>query len=193
MKTLQLDEIGSTVTSGTIPEQIRPGENTFAEIWDLHPERYNRAVIHGRTVNLPRWVRAYERDYAYSNQLARAEPAPAVLRPFLLWGREQLDERLNGLLVNWHDGSLGHRHGPHRDEIRGLIPGAPIVTVSLGEERIFRLRPYRVGNPRIDLSLEHGDFVVLSWTANRHWTHEIPRFRRHCGRRISVTLRAFAP
>ena len=36
---------------------------------------------------------------------------------------------------------LDHYIGAHRDSTASMIEGVPIVTVSLGEERAFRLRP----------------------------------------------------
>ena len=62
-----------------------------------------------------------------------------ILEPFLTWAKEAIDGRLNGVLVNWYDGSLGHYIGRHRDSRVNMVSGAPIVTISFGEERIFRL------------------------------------------------------
>ena len=56
---------------------------------------------------------------------------------------DTVDDRLNGLLLNWYDGRLGHYIGKHRDSRVNMIHGAPIVTISLGEERSFRLAPWR--------------------------------------------------
>jgi alkylated DNA repair dioxygenase AlkB len=66
------------------------------------------------------------------------------------------------------------------------------VTISLGEERIFRLRRYRVkGGGSVDLRVRHGTILVMPLDANRAWTHEVPGYARQRGRRISITLRAF--
>src|SRR5207248_8223795 len=43
-----------------------------------------------------------------------------------------------GVLLNWYEGP-GHYIGPHHDSVKLMIDGAPIVTVSFGETRIFRL------------------------------------------------------
>jgi alkylated DNA repair dioxygenase AlkB len=92
-------------------------------------------------------------------------------------------------VVNWYDGALGHYIGPHSDDTRDLVPGVPIVIVSLGESRVFRLRP-RGGTPYRDFEAANGSIFLLPYATNLSWTHEVPRFRRHRGRRISVTLRA---
>ena len=112
------------------------------------------------------------------------------IKPLLDWARTSIEPRLNGILINWYDGAKGHYIGPHRDSPEGLIDGAPIVTISLGEERIFRLRPHG-GKDKIDIPVVHGTVIVIPYKTNRRWTHEVPKSTKHAGKRISVTLRTF--
>jgi alkylated DNA repair dioxygenase AlkB len=42
-----------------------------------------------------------------------------------------------------------------------------------------------------DFRASHGTVFVMPFATNQRWTHEVPRTKRHRGRRISVTLRAF--
>jgi alkylated DNA repair dioxygenase AlkB len=160
------------------------------EIWDLHPEEFHEITMHGRMVKIPRWQQAYGRDYRFSGRINRALPVPAVLEPLLAWSQEQLDPRLNGLVLNWYDAAREHYIGPHRDKTKGLIAGAPIVTISLGEERVFRVRPWKATGV-VDFPALHGTVFVMPFETNQVFTHEVPHFARHEGRRISVTLRAF--
>ena len=178
---------------GELPRRERPGVDA---LWALHPERFHRISIMGRERPVPRWSRAYGRDYAYSGRVDAAQPVPALLEPVLRWFREQVSPALNGLLVNWYDGAQGHYIGKHRDSVKGLLEGEPIVTLSLGESRCFRLRPYTRGGRgraggRVDIEVGHGVFVVIPWATNQRFTHEVPRRAADRGRRISVTLRAF--
>ena len=142
-------------------------------------------------MKVPRWDRAYGKDYPFSNQVADAHPIPDVMKSYLNWANNFIDARLNGLFVNWHDGQLKHYHGKHRDSTTGLVHQTPILTISLGEERVFRMRHYPKGNPKHDFVLRNGDFIVIPWDTNQNWTHEIPKFARYKGRRISITMRAF--
>ncbi|HEV2860037.1 MAG TPA: alpha-ketoglutarate-dependent dioxygenase AlkB [Pyrinomonadaceae bacterium] len=146
--------------------------------------------MHGRAVKTPRWQQAFGMDYHYTGRVNRALPVPTALGPLLDWARGHLDERLNGMLVNWYDGPLGHYIGRHRDSTRGMIKGVPVVTVSFGEERVFRLRPYR-GEGRKDFPARDGSVFVMPYETNLAWTHEVPRALKSTGRRISVTLRGF--
>ena len=68
--------------------------------------------------------------------------------------------------------------------------GAPIVTVSLGQDRVFRLRPWK-GKGFRDFDAENGTVFVMPYNTNQAWTHEVPKAKRFQGRRISVTFRAF--
>ncbi|KST66368.1 hypothetical protein BC008_26225 [Mastigocoleus testarum BC008] len=179
------------ITTGTIPADLIPDSTRFKELWSLHPDEYSEIVIHGKHVKVPRWNRAYEKDYPFSNQIAIAHDVPESLKSYLEWVQQEIDPRINGLFVNWHDGSLSHYHGKHRDSTKGLIPQTPIITISLGEERVFRMRPYPKGNLIKDFVLRNGDFIIIPWRTNQHWTHEIPKFAKYKNHRISVTMRAF--
>ena len=129
-------------------------------------------------------------DYEYTGQLHRSLPVPHSLRPFLSWAKESIDARLNGLLVNWYDGKLGHYNGKHRDSLINITEGVPFIIISLGEERIFRLRPLK-GTGMVDFKASEGRVFILPYATNLSWTHEVPRYKRFVGRRISVTLRGF--
>jgi alkylated DNA repair dioxygenase AlkB len=163
----------------------------FAQLWALRPQRFHEIAqpFTGRTIPLPRWQQAYGRDYRYSGGVNRALPIPPALEPYLAWARHRLDARLNGLLLNWYDGNLRHYIGPHRDSIVDLVEGAPIVTVSLGATRRFRLRPK--GEAFVDLPATDGDVFILPWETNLGVKHEVPHRAGDVGRRISITLRAF--
>ena len=147
-------------------------------------------MIHGRRVKQPRWQQAYGRDYHFSGTNNEALALPECLLEVQEWVREEIDVRVNGLLLNWYDGTKGHYIGKHRDSIKDLVPDAPIVTLSFGETRTFRLRPWK-GSGFVDVPAENGAVVVLPYDTNLAWTHEIPKTTKAVGRRVSVTLRSF--
>lgn len=78
--------------------------------------------------------------------------------------------------------------------MKDLLPGAPIVTLSFGETRTFRLArgmsPNRVVR---DFTAVNGSVFVLPRETNDAWKHAVPKSTRYTGRRISVTVRGFAP
>ncbi|HEY0255473.1 MAG TPA: alpha-ketoglutarate-dependent dioxygenase AlkB, partial [Kofleriaceae bacterium] len=71
------------------------------------------------------------------------------------------------------------------------VTGSPIVTVSLGAERVFRMRRWKGDNSPQDIPTGNGTVIVLPYDVNLAWTHEVPHSARATGRRISITARAF--
>ena len=179
------------IALGRLPSELDPSDREFAALWDLHPSQPRRIHLYGRPVTLPRWEQAYGRDYHFSGAICAALPVPPELDSFIRWAQCVIETRLNGVLVNWYDGKLGHYIGKHRDSIAGLVDGVPVVTISLGETRVMRLRRWK-GTERLDVQLDHRSVVVIPYATNRAWTHEIVKSSRACTRRISLTLRAFA-
>ena len=112
---------------------------------------------------------------------------------------------LNSALVNWYRN--GHDYiGAHSDrQANGLLlVGSPIVSVSYGAERTFRIRPmrsqaeYDVGH-RVavvrDIPLRHGTVVVMGGMMQEFFTHEVPKVGGdkggRVGARVNVTMRCF--
>jgi alkylated DNA repair dioxygenase AlkB len=173
-----------------LPPKLRWCPAQFDAFWDVHPQRFHEVCMFGRRVAVPRWSEAYGQDYRYSGTLHRASPVPDMLTPLLSWSKNKVDERLNGVLVNWYDGSLGHKIGAHRDDEKELVAGAPIITISFGETRTFRLRRWK-GCDRHDIEVVDNSVLVLPHATNIAFTHEVPASKQRMGRRISVTVRAF--
>ncbi len=183
---------GNKFLVGELPTRLRFTPPMFDELWQMQPAESPIIQMHGRKVAIPRKQQAYGSDYRFSGQTSVALPVPAILTPVLIWARETIYEALNGLLLNWYDGLLGHYIGKHRDSRVNMISGAPIVTISLGEERLFRLAPWRRSDqPAIDFPAKDATVFVMPYETNLAWTHAVPAFRRYTGRRISITLRAF--
>lgn len=189
METLQLDA-KHAIMLDSLPPQMTPESKYFEALWSLHPPEYPEIEMRGQRVRTPRWYQAYGRDYSFSGAVAQALPIPVLIQPFLEWAQLSIDQRLNGLLTNWYDGQRKHYIGKHRDKTHGLVHGAPIVTISLGEERVFRMRPWR-GTGSRDLLVSHGSVIVIPYETNTACTHEVPHRAQDQGRRISITIRAF--
>jgi alkylated DNA repair dioxygenase AlkB len=178
---------------GRLPDALLPDSSEFEALWQMHPEAFHEIQMYGRAIKTPRWQQAYGIDYHYTGRVNKALPIPPRLQPFLDWSRETIDGDLNALLLNWYEGKLGHYIGRHRDSTTNLIPGAPIVTISLGEKRTFRLRHWskeQNGKP-MDFQALAGSVFIMPGETNQAFTHEVPPATRQSGRRISITLRGF--
>ena len=176
--------------SGKLPPELTPDANRFDALWDLHPPDFHDVVIHNQRVKTPRWQQAYNKNYEYSGSRNNALPVDPILQPYWDWVTTHVDERLNGLLLNWYDGTLGHYIGKHRDSTTGMIDGCPIVTISFGEYRTFRLRPWK-GKGFNDYLAQNGTIFVIPYATNLCWTHEVPASKKLRGKRVSLTIRGF--
>lgn len=163
--------------SGRLPDALAMDANRFESLWAVHPEEYHVIQMHGRPVKTPRWQQAYGRDYHYTGRVNAALPVPSLLEPLLAWAKDAFHAHLNGILLNWYDGQLGHYIGPHHDSIKGMVAGAPIVTVSLGEERVFRLTLPKTKERR-DFPAADGTVFVMPYDTNLAWKHEVPKSAR---------------
>lgn len=178
---------------GKLPLALALSEVGFDQLWHLHPQDYHEIMIHGRLVKTPRWQQAYGVDYHYTGRVNAALPIPALILPIISWAKETIDDRLNGVLLNWYDGELGHYIGAHRDSTKNMIEGVPIVTISFGAERVFRIRPWPHvrGGQRFDFAALNGSVFVMPFEMNLAFTHEV--LASGNGKRISVTLRGLLP
>ena len=64
------------------------------------------------------------------------------------------------------------------------------MTISFGEERIFRLSHPKTKQTR-DFAARDGTVFVTPYETNLAWKHDVPRSAHWRGRRISITIRAF--
>jgi alkylated DNA repair dioxygenase AlkB len=175
---------------GKIPSSLKEELPDFEDLWETHPEDYHLVKMLGKEIPTPRWQQAYGFDYEYTGSKQNAFPIDANLKPFQDWCKKEIHPQMNSLLLNWYEGEKKHYIGPHRDSPIGLLKGSPIVTISLGEERVFRFRPWR-GKGYQDFVVKEGTVVIVPWDTNKTWTHEVPHFVRFKKRRISVTLRVY--
>lgn len=177
--------------AGRLPEHLLWDSARLEEAWRLHPDEKHLIMMHGRLVETPRWQQAYGADYHYTGRVNRALPVPPLLAPLLAWAQASLEARLNGILLNWYEGP-GHYIGPHHDSTKHMAEGAPIVTVSFGETRVFRLSRGKGAEQIVkDFPAPHGTVFVMPFATNERWKHGVPKSARYTGRRISVTFRAF--
>jgi alkylated DNA repair dioxygenase AlkB len=181
---------GHVFHAGKLPEALLLSKDAFETLWNVHPDDYHEIKMHGRLVKTPRWQQAYGEDYAYTGRVNRALAIPAMLTPLLDWTRSTFDPRLNGLLLNWYDATSAHYIGKHRDSTVNMAHGSPIVTISYGAARTFRLRPWK-GQGFVDFDTFDGSVFLMPYATNLAYTHEVPHNAASHGRRISVTVRAF--
>ena len=78
---------------------------------------------------------------------------------------------------------------PHNDHLYEIVAGYPIALISLGATRLMTIRSKTKPRRLLDLDLEEGSLLLMSYETQFHYDHGIPKTRTAVGARISVALR----
>lgn len=173
----------------------------YGEMWSAHPRILTQINIAGRCVNLPRFVQAFGRDYAFSGQVAkgaRVDSNPTVCNLVRAISSIMVasgsDLVYDSCLVNWYNPD--HYIGPHSDAVVDLVPLSPIFSLTWGCLRTFRLTPRngqhaRAVSKSLKLKLNDGDMLVMGGECQSTHVHELLREKDISGTRINFTFRCF--
>ena len=189
---------GCKLFTGRLPDDLIWTQEQFEAMWAARPSVRDEIRMYGDDVQIPRLQQAFEKPYQFSGKVKVPEAlTPEQLVALLKWAQLNVFAGLNGILNNYYEGP--HEYiGHHRDSIANLVKDSPIMTISFGETRIFRLtrRERQSGKSVVvetrDFEATHGGIFVMPFLTNRSWYHEVPKSAKYTGRRISVTMRAFA-
>lgn len=180
----------------------------YATLLGLCPKERKQVIIGGASVTLPRYIMPLWKPYNFSglHHPPYDGQVPASIIELLDWcnsqivhwlphndlghfGAHVMDCKFNSALINWYmDGSQSI--GPHSDKITGLIPGAPIITVSFGTTRRFRVRHKDADESQVFM-MGHGTAIVMGGRMQQHYTHEVPKSVDDTPR-VSITFRCMA-
>ena len=193
-----------------VPEILALEKNWVETMWALRPDAPQYIKIRHEEKKIPRKQLAMGRDYQFSGQIAEAvewHPLVASVRDYLnetfadlLKGR-----RLNGCLINFYEGPQEYL-GPHSDNEKELVGGAPIFTVSFGVSRRFRFKAKEKEMKKaldakekmekeVQVVLEHGDVMIMEGETQKTHKHELRKPVKkgdYLGKRVSLTFRVFA-
>lgn len=172
------DERGRIVYKRRLFEQAQC-ETWFEQLRDEVDWRSERRMMYDRMVDVPRLVASYALD-------EEGVPGPILtMRPAV--------ERFCGVTFTSAGLNL-YRDGndsvaPHGDHVERGPGGAPVALVTLGSIRRMtirsRFKPRRV----LDLDLELGSLLVMSYESHFNYDHAIPKTKERVGPRISVAFR----
>lgn len=191
IKKIKLDS-DSWVEQGKFPK-IYPYD--FMTLWNLHPAKYGQVRIAGKFIDTPRWQQSYCKPYWFSGMHHEALPLPEEFLPFLVWANTLYEEwNFNQVLINFYnDGN--HCIGQHTDNESQLVPHAPIVCISLGQQRVFRVRRKSTNDVIHDINMPNESYLAMCGRTQENFTHEVPKVQgqkgKDMGKRISITFRVF--
>ena len=168
----------------------READALFDAVIDAADWQQERIVMFGRSVIVPRltaWYGDPGATYRYSGVDRRAHPWLPPIRNLAARVAESVAWGFNYVLVNrYRDG--GDMLGWHADDEADL-GGRPVLgAVSVGAERVFRMRPRAGGKSEARL-LEHGSLLLMWGNSQRDYKHCLPRTKRSVGERLSFTFR----
>jgi len=147
-------------------------------------------TIVGRTVPVPRLV-AWHGDegaiYQYSGLTHYPKPWTETLLAL-----KQSIEGASGQTFNSVLGNL-YRNGQdsmgwHADQEKVLGKNPCIASLSLGQERLFKIRHNKTA-ATLDLILADGSLLLMGGALQHHWRHCVPKSARATQPRINLTFR----
>jgi len=142
------------------------------------PWKHQRRVMYERELDVPRLTASYRLD---DPQL------PAPLAEAAALARDAFGHDFNSLGLNlYRDGN--DSVAPHNDRLGDLVPGHPIVLLSLGATRRMRIQG-KTSRAKLELDLEPGSLLLMDFESQKHYDHGIPKQRAAVGPRISLAFR----
>lgn len=176
---------------GVLPTEI---DGDFNRLWDAHPKEYGLVKIYGKVIHTPRWQQTYGRAYEFSGINHTPLETPPLFQPFWDWATTTEYGPFNQMLVNWYQN--GHHYiGAHSDDETFMKPDTPIVSISLGASRKFRIREKKTNMIVKDIMMSHGMILVMGGNFQKEFKHEVPKIGGKkgevTGRRINITFRCF--
>jgi len=151
----------------------------FATLRDGVEWRSERRLMYDREVDVPRLVAAYALD----------DPdLPGELRAAANVARRLANCEFNSIGLNFYRDERDSV-APHNDKLHELTAGAPIALLSLGAARTMTIRTKATPRRSIQLELEPGSVLLMTYATQQHFDHGIPKATVAVGPRISVAFR----
>ena len=166
------------------PNVIAPGDakRVFEQLLTDIPWKSERRMMYEREVDVPRLVASTRVGDELIAPLAYVLPVVerVVGVRFTSIGMNLYRDRRDSV-------------APHNDRLPELIAGQPIALLSLGATRRMTIRSKATPRRILDLDLEPGSLLVMSYETQFHYDHGIPKTNAEVGPRISVAFRVRTP
>ena len=146
--------------------------------------------IFGKWVKVPRlmcWYGDPDAYYQYSGVNHQPKPWTTELQSVRAEVEQQCGCIFNSVLANlYRDGR--DSMGCHADDEKELGLNPVIASLSLGDERLFKLH-HKKRKETLHINLGHGDLLVMAGSLQHHWVHSVPKTRQLKAPRINLTFR----
>jgi alkylated DNA repair dioxygenase AlkB len=146
--------------------------------------------IYGKWIKVPRlmcWYGDTDAYYHYSGVTHQPLPWTSELQAIRQKIELQCQCVFNSVLANLY------RHGQdsmgcHADDEKELGLNPVIASLSLGEQRLFKLH-HKTDKVQLDIVLNRGDLLVMAGVLQHHWLHSVPKTKKLKAPRINLTFR----
>ena len=191
LERIQLDLIDCDITY--YPNFI---ENLQANVSFNHfrstiPWQQDDIKVFGKVYQQPRLTAMYgsvNKSYSYSNIVMRPRPFTQELMAIKKKLESVVAVDFNACLLNrYRDGK--DSNGWHSDDEKELGQNPIIASISLGQERPFKLRHKKNKALRHKIILENGSLLLMKGKTQHFWQHQIPKTSKAIGERINLTFR----
>lgn len=163
----------------------------FEALWSEIPWKNDVTVMFGKRIVTARkiaWFGDETYAYRYSGTTKQAHLWTPVLLELKTLVEQHSRTTFNSCLLNlYHHGEEGM--GWHSDDEKSIVPHSAIASLSLGAERIFRLKHKREAAETASVLLESGSLLVMKGTTQANWLHCIPKTKKVTAPRINLTFR----
>jgi alkylated DNA repair dioxygenase AlkB len=170
--------------SGRIVFTPRLVDEATAQAWFQHLHdgiawKRGRRLMYEREVDVPRLRAHFRAD----------DPAlPSALREALAAASAAAEAPFDSIGLNLYRDQRDSV-APHNDKLGDIARDQPIALLSLGATRTMTIRAKQPPRRVLQVELEAGNLLLLSWATQLHYDHGIPKQRSPAGPRISLAFR----
>ncbi len=159
------------------------------------PWQQDQITVYGKTHPQPRLTALYadnDTTYTYANITMQPNPFTKALLQIKHEIERITTTAFTSCLLNlYRDGQ--DSNGWHSDNEKELGVDPIIISVNLGQERIFHFKHKKNTAWRQKIRLEHGSILITKGTTQENWLHQLPKVKKSIGPRINLTFRIINP
>ncbi len=176
--------------------KLEEANHLFDHLLELKPAEKTTITCYGKKCKTPRFIQAFGPDnYRFSGTTMIAKPLTKELKELKKLIQKKYSDtewNFNNCLVNWYMNGLDSI-GQHSDNESIIVPGSPIVGVTLGinSNRKLIIKRYSTKTTVVKVQLNHNSYYAMEGKQfQKTYTHGINKMK-NSGPRISITFRCF--
>lgn len=175
-----------------IPEFLSQDESEklFSIFYNTLDWQEETIKMYGKPVKVPRlvcWYGDSDVEYRYSGINHIASPWTSELIELKQKIEQHTQKSFNSVLGNLYRNEQDSM-GWHSDNETELGSTPCIASISLGEQRLFKVRQRKTGETSGDI-LANGSLLIMSGDFQKQWQHCVPKEKTIRGPRINLTFR----